>query len=415
VSFVPIPAADLELTKVGPPDPVQPGDVGRYTFQFANRGPSNAPDVTIRDTLPAGLSFVGDTAGACTAAGQAVTCSLGPLDAGAAGELGVDVRVDPSLAGQTVRNAASIAAEPGDPNLVPAEVVPSSNSDAADLVVAPLPVTSPGPSQPAPSPPAGGQPRLIVEKSVRGFGARVGDELVWSVRVRNTGNNTPASGVVVTDTPGRGLAVLGASPSAGSCAGTAPVRCSLGDLAAGATADVELRTRATRKGSVVNAAQAASPTPSAAGAVLEARATATVRGADARLRKTSARARAGAGDRVTFTLTARSRARVTVSELRVCDRLPDGLAFVAAPGARYRAGQACWTLRLRAGQTRRLTLTARAAELARTRRIRNTAVLRGPTVATRSARAAVTVRGLAGPPARCGAAARCGRWGGAFD
>ena len=38
VSFVPIPAADLELTKVGPPDPVAPGGVGRYTFQFANRG-----------------------------------------------------------------------------------------------------------------------------------------------------------------------------------------------------------------------------------------------------------------------------------------------------------------------------------------------------------------------------------------
>ena len=219
----------------------------------------------------------------------------------------------------------------------------------------------------------------------------------------------------MTDTPGRGLAVLAARPSAGNCSGTAPVGCSLGDLAAGAAAEVELRTRATRKGSVANAAQVASPTPSAAGAVLEARATARVLGADVRLTKTSARARAGAGDRVTFMLTARSRARVTVSGVRVCDRLPDGLAFVAAQGARYRAGRACWTLRLRAGQTRRLTLTTRAAELARTRRIRNTAVLRGPTVATRSARAAVTVRGLAGPTARCSAAARCGRWRGAFD
>ena len=234
------------------------------------------------------------------------------------------------------------------------------------------------------------------------------------MRVRNTGN-APAREVDVTDTPGRGLELARRAAERRQLRGHGAVRCSLGDLAAGATAEVELRTRATRKGSVANAAQAASPTPSAAGAVLEARATATVRGADVRLTKTSARARAGAGDRVTFTLTARSRARVTVSGVRVCDRLPDGLAFVAAPGARYRAGRACWTLRLRAGQTRRLTLTTRAAELARTRRIRNTAVLRGPTVATRSARAAVTVRGLAGPTARCSAAARCGRWRGAFD
>ena len=45
VSFVPIPAADLELTKLAPPDPVTPGEVARFTFQIANRGPSNAPDV----------------------------------------------------------------------------------------------------------------------------------------------------------------------------------------------------------------------------------------------------------------------------------------------------------------------------------------------------------------------------------
>ena len=145
VSFVPIPAADLELTKVGPADPVAPGGVGRFTFQFANRGPSNAPDVILRDTLPDGLSFVGDTAGACSATGQAVTCALGTLNAGASSELGVDVRVDPSLAGQTLRNAASIASEPADPTLAPAEVVPSSNADAADLVVGPAPVTEPPP------------------------------------------------------------------------------------------------------------------------------------------------------------------------------------------------------------------------------------------------------------------------------
>jgi len=83
VSFVPIPAADLELTKLAPPDPVTPGGVARFTFQFANRGPSNAPDVVLRDTLPSGLTFVSDTAGACTAAGQAVTCALDALNADA--------------------------------------------------------------------------------------------------------------------------------------------------------------------------------------------------------------------------------------------------------------------------------------------------------------------------------------------
>ncbi len=411
VSFVPIPAADLELTKVGPADPVAPGGVGRFTFQFANRGPSNAPDVIVRDTLPDGLSFVGDTAGACSAAGQAVTCALGTLNAGASSELSVDVRVDPSLAGQTLRNAASIASEPADPTLAPAEVVPSSNADAADLVVGPAPVTGPppppppqpDPPQPQPDPPpsqppppssapAGGQPRLIVEKSVRGAGVRAGDELMWSVRVRNAGD-APARAVVLTDSPGRGLEILSAQPSAGSCAG---LRCSVGDLAAGAAAEVVLRTRATRRGRLANTAQAGA----ANAATDDARATVLVRSADVRLTKTSARADVNAGDRVRFTLTVRSRARATLSGVRVCDRLPAGLS--------RDGGRTCWTLRLRAGETRRLMVTARAASLARTRQITNVATLAGPAVTTRRARAGVAIRGLrSDATGRCAAIRRC--------
>ena len=394
VSFVPIPAADLELSKQGPPDPVAPGGVGRYTFRVANRGPSGAPDVTVRDTLPSGLTFVGDAAGACSAVGQALTCSLGELladpdglDPAAVREFGVDVRVSSSLAGQTLRNDASVASEPSDPTLAPAEVVPSSNFDADDLVVAPLPEPPPPEPPPGSTPPAGGQPRLVLEKSVRGAGARVGDQLVWSVRVRNDGN-APARDVVLADRPGRGLTVIGAQPSAGSCA---DLRCELGDLAAGATAEVVLRTRATRHGRRVNAAEVSTRTAQAPGAVLDARATARVRRAVVRLAKASSRGRVQPGGLVRFTLTARSRARATLTGVRVCDRLPAGLTFVAAKGARYRNGRACWTLRLRAGQTRRLTVVARTARLNRTRRLRNVATLRGTTVGAASARAGVTV------------------------
>ena len=402
ISFVPIPAADLEITKVGPGDPVTPGGVGTFIFQIANRGPSNAPDVVVRDRLPDGLSLVSVPSG-CTVTGQDIICQLGQLDAGTAFEIPIEVLVDPVLAGWTVRNAATIGSE-ADPLIRPAEVVPSSNSDAADLVVGPLPPEPPPPEPPTPptppAPPSGPPPsgplsRLVIEKSVLGAGARVGDELVWTVRVRNTGAG-PARDVVVTDTPGRGVSPRSAQPSAGSCAGSAPVTCRLGDIAPGATAEVILRTRATRPGTLANAATVASPSTQAPGAVLSARSTARVRGADVRLAKVASRTSLTRGDRVQFTLTARSRARSTVSGVRVCDRLPEGLAFVSAPGARYRNGQACWTLRLRAGQTRRLTVTTRAASLPRTRRVRNLAALRGDTVAGRTARADVTVRGRRG-------------------
>jgi hypothetical protein len=134
-----------------------------YTFQISNRGPSNAPDVIVRDTLPRGLSFVADTDGACAAAGRAVTCALGTLNVGASRELGVDVRVDRSLAGRTVRNTATIASEPSDPTLSPAEVVPSSNFDADDLVIAPL---ESEPSPPISAPPPTSAPRKHVPARV---------------------------------------------------------------------------------------------------------------------------------------------------------------------------------------------------------------------------------------------------------
>lgn len=58
----------------------------------------------------------------------------------------MEVQVDPSVAGRTVRNVASIDSEPSDPLLKPTERIASSNDDGAELAVAPLPPASPPPS-----------------------------------------------------------------------------------------------------------------------------------------------------------------------------------------------------------------------------------------------------------------------------
>ncbi len=136
--------------------------------------------------------------GACSAAGRDVTCALGAVDSGASRELGLDVRVDRSLAGRTVRNAATVASEPGDPTLRPEEVVPSSNADADDLVVAPLPPPEPTPT-PTPAPPAATQPapvQVITQcRSRRRF----------TIRLRERGGRVVRSATVRVD--GRKIAV----------------------------------------------------------------------------------------------------------------------------------------------------------------------------------------------------------------
>jgi uncharacterized repeat protein (TIGR01451 family) len=154
VAFVPIPAVDLELSKVALDAPARPGGTAHFALRVANHGPSDAPDVVVHDTLPAGLTFVSDTRGACTAAGADVTCLLGELADGASiDDWVMEVQVDPSVAGQTVRNVATIDSEPSDPLLKPTERIASSNDDGADLAVAPLPPASPPPaSAPAAAP-----------------------------------------------------------------------------------------------------------------------------------------------------------------------------------------------------------------------------------------------------------------------
>jgi len=136
--------------------------------------------VIVRDVLPAGLTFVDDTASACSAAGQAVTCALGALTAGASRELGVDVRVDPSLAGQNGAQQRKRRVRARRPHARSAEVVPSSNFDAADLVVAPIEVASPtAPVLPASAPP----PQISTQcQSQRRFTIRLRERHAGEVR-----------------------------------------------------------------------------------------------------------------------------------------------------------------------------------------------------------------------------------------
>ena len=210
-------------------------------MQVANHGPSDAPDVVVRDSLPPGLTFVSDTRGACSAQGAEITCLLGELASGAAiDDWQIDVRIDPSLAGRTVRNAASIASEPSDPALQPVERIPSSNEDAADLEVA----------QTA---------NLRITKTVTPATVAAGGEVAYAIRVTNDGPGE-ATDVRAVDVIPDALAVRSATATQGSCDTGAAIICDLGTLSPGATAEVRVTAGvgADRAGStIVNAAAAA--------------------------------------------------------------------------------------------------------------------------------------------------------------
>lgn len=116
IAVPPPPAgADVSITKTDSIDPVAFGQRFDYILTVRNQGPAPATDVVIRDTLPAGLTFVAAAgAGLSCTGGATVECrAAAPLAPGA--QLVATVTVDaPSVSG-TVVNEATVSTSANDP------------------------------------------------------------------------------------------------------------------------------------------------------------------------------------------------------------------------------------------------------------------------------------------------------------
>jgi uncharacterized repeat protein (TIGR01451 family) len=105
-------SADLSLTKTASPNPGQVGVNLSYRITATNNGPAAATNVTIADTLPAGVSFVSATStqGNCNGTGP-VNCNLGTLAVGISAI--VTIVVTPSTPAQIV-NSATVSGNESD-------------------------------------------------------------------------------------------------------------------------------------------------------------------------------------------------------------------------------------------------------------------------------------------------------------
>jgi large repetitive protein len=317
-----------------------------------NRGPHGAANVTVTDPVPAGMRVesVQPATGSCTAAGGLVTCSLGDLADGES--VAIRLEAVAEEAGST-RNVASVTTTTPDSD-------PTNNQDETEVTAekADLSITKDGPAKPV----------------------ALGSRVRYKLAVRNAGPSG-ARGVVVTDPIPDGLRVLKTSASAGSCTVIeGALVCQLGDLDPGASATISVTAKAVRQGRVDNVVSVTSSFPSDPDLGNNTDGvTVRVKPGDAKveLAKRASRDTATAGDRVRYRIVVRNIGARSATGVQVCDRLPAGLSYVRHPGAKLRAGAACWMVRLLAPHTTRsFNVTARVLD-GRTRRLVNVAEVKG--------------------------------------
>lgn len=231
-----MPAADLALAMGAAPDPGAVGIQLTYVITVSNEGPDAAEGVTLVDTLPPTVTLgpVSASQGSCSGT-SIVTCALGSLPAGSSAT--VTIGVVPTLEGM-VTNSALVAGstldlDPLDNQAIRTTTIQAAGVGSADLALAMAVSPDPG---------------------------AVGAALIYDITVVNAGPDQAENVTVVDALPPSGLTFGAATPSQGSCSGTAPVTCELGVLGGGSTATITIDVVPTIEGQLANSALVASST-----------------------------------------------------------------------------------------------------------------------------------------------------------
>jgi len=212
------PEIDLRVTKTDSPDPAIAGNSLTYQIIVTNDGPSTATNVSISDTLPAGVTFTNviTTQGTATNNNGVVTGALGTLAPGAAATVTITVGINPATRGSLTNTVTASAAET-DTN--------TTNNTASTTTT------------------INGSIDLAITKTDSADPIGAGAPLVYTILVTNNGPST-ATNVVVTDNLSTtGVTFVSGSSTVGTVANAAGlVTANVGTLAPGASATITLNT-----------------------------------------------------------------------------------------------------------------------------------------------------------------------------
>ncbi|MCG3208918.1 MAG: hypothetical protein FOGNACKC_02531 [Anaerolineae bacterium] len=354
--------ADLALTKSDNPDPVVAGQLLTYTLAVTNYGPSTASGVAITDTLPAGVAVA--AAPGCGLAGGNLVCNIpGSLPSGAGVQRTIVVTVGTGVSG-SISNQALVAGAEADP-------APANNTALESTLVNAV-------------------ADLALTKSVSNAAPNVGDTIVFTVTVSNSGPSD-AAGVTVSDPLPGGYTLASALPTAGSYSGASGTW-SIGTIGVNSTVTLTLAVAVNASGVYTNTAQVQSslaadpdstPGDNSNGDDDDATvATTPVPVADISLSKSALPEPVVAGEVITYTLTVTNAGPSDAPGVVLTDTLPLSLTLAGAtPSPTNQAGQTVsWDLGTApAGSSQTIILSATVDSALAGGPITNTAVASSPT------------------------------------
>src|SRR5438093_1298318 len=312
--------ADLVVAKTGPAT-VDAAQNFSYTISVTNNGPSDAPSVVVRDTLPAGVTFVSASDAGSEAAGVVTWPAVASLASGATMLRTVTVTAPPT---GTLINVARVDAATDDPDSTnnngsnPGNRVATAVHEFADLTL-----TKTGPAT---------------------IGAA--QDFTYTITVTNNGPSDAASVVVRDDLPAA-VTFVSASDAGSEAAGvvTWPT---VGSLTNGASLSRTVTVTAPPTGTLINVARADAFTtdPDSTnndGSAPASRATTLVHElADLTLAKTGL-ATVNAAQNLTYTITVTNHGPSDAATVAVQDTLPGSVTFVSASdGGTVASGVVTW-------------------------------------------------------------------------
>jgi uncharacterized repeat protein (TIGR01451 family) len=174
---------DDGVTAAAMPSTITAGGIAEYAFTVSNAGPGDAP-IAFSDAVPSGLTILSAVAGsgACTVAGQTVSCTISGLQAGSSAP--VLIIVSAASAG-SYADAASVSSTVLDPNL-------ANNSASATLTV-----NAPAPTTTCKTVKLAGVTLSIAKLVIPALNCKVG-------QIKHATSKTVHKGLVISTSPGPG-------------------------------------------------------------------------------------------------------------------------------------------------------------------------------------------------------------------